>query len=69
MTINRVSSARGMQTARKQHERDIRSPIHTRDEWKRLGGSLMAKFSIRQTSVRGNGSSFSRRGEPNTPGS
>ncbi|CAK9826333.1 hypothetical protein ANTRET_LOCUS4197 [Anthophora retusa] len=49
--------------------RDIRSRIHTRDEWKRLGGSLMAKFSIRQTSVRGNGSSFSRRGEPNTPGS
>ncbi|KOX73937.1 hypothetical protein WN51_14015 [Melipona quadrifasciata] len=33
------------------------------------GGSLMAKFSIRQTSVRGNGSSFSHREEPNMPGS
>lgn len=28
--------------------------------WRRHGRPLMAKFSIRQTSVRGNGSSFSR---------
>lgn len=38
-------------------------------EWRRLGGSLMVKFSIRQTSVHGNGSSFSHHEEPNMPGS
>lgn len=38
-------------------------------ERRRLGGSLMLKFSIRQTSVHGNGSSFSHHEEPNMPGS